>query len=136
MHFLAFALLVMMASSSATTSEECSNGSYSYSDIIDYLTSGAYPADFGKEARNGLRKRSKFFVMLAGHLHYVGGKVKKAPSLVVKTKKEQDKLIKSTHDAAHLGRDKTLSVLNERYYWPDMYSQVCSYVSKRVRWGE
>ena len=74
--------------------------------------------------------------MLAGHLHYVGGKVKKAPRLVVKTKKEQDKLIKSTHDAAHLGRDKTRSVLNERYYWPDMYSQVCSYVSKRVRWGE
>jgi hypothetical protein len=123
---------LIMASGSGSSSSSCTDEtvcSYPYSDIISYLTSGTYPTGTEKEARNSLRKRSKFFVMDAGHLHYVGGKVKKKPRLVVQAKKEQVRLIKTIHDTAHLGRDKTLSVLNERYYWPDMYSQVCTYVS-------
>ena len=59
----------------------------------------------------------------------VGGKDKKKPRLVVQSEEEKLRLIKTTHDTAHLGRDKILSQLNERYYWPSMYSQVCEYVS-------
>ena len=40
------------------------------------------------------------------------------------------RLIQTVHDTAHLGRDKTLSQLSERYYWQEMYNQVCSYVSQ------
>ena len=67
--------------------------------------------------------------MDAGLLHYIGGKIKQRPRLVVQSEGEQLRLIKTIHDTAHLGRDKTLSQLNERYYWPEMYNQVCSYVS-------
>lgn len=103
---------------------------YSFATIRDYLTSGVYPEGFDKPAKHGLRKRSKFFVVDAGHLHYIGGKVKKKPRLVVENEDDQVKLIKEIHEAAHLGRDKILSQLNERYYWPEMYKQVCAYVSK------
>ena len=51
------------------------------------------------------------------------------PRLVVSEKKEQLRLIQNVHDQAHLGRDKTLSQLNKRYYWPEMYKQICTYVS-------
>lgn len=102
---------------------------YSDSAITNYLKSGAYPGGVDKVYKSGLRKRSKFFVLEGGHLHYVGGKDKRTPRLVVQSEQEQQRLVKITHDAAHLGRDKVLSQLNERYYWPAMYSQVCEYVS-------
>jgi hypothetical protein len=70
-----------------------------------------------------------YFSPWMGHLMYIGGKVKKSPRLVVESEEEQVKLVKTVHDAAHLGRDKILSQLNERYYWPDMYKHVCDYVS-------
>ena len=44
----------------------------------------------------------------------------------MQSEEEQLRFVKTTHDTAHLGR---LSQLNERYYWPSMYSQVCEYVS-------
>ena len=50
----------------------------------------------------------------ADHLHYIGGKVKKKPRLVVHSEDEQLKIIKTIHEAAHLGRDKILSQL-DRY---------------------
>ena len=101
-----------------------------FSDIANYLSRGTYPADANKATKSSLRKRSKFFTMEGGHLHYVSGKVNKYPRLVVQSVDEQQRLIKTIHDTAYLGRDKTLSQLNERYYWPDMYKQVCAYVSR------
>ena len=55
---------------------------YSYSDIAKYLSTGAYPADADKATKGSIRKHSKFFVVEGGHLHYIGGKVKKSPRLV------------------------------------------------------
>ena len=33
-------------------------------------------------------------------------------------------------DVGHMGRDRTLSLLRERFYWPSMAEDVASYVSK------
>lgn len=120
----------MSISSSGMEVEVETSETYSYSDIANYLSSGIYPAGANKATKSGLRKRSKFFTMEGGHLHYIGGKVKKKPRLVVQSVVEQQRLIRAIHDTAHLGRDKTLSQLNERYYWSDMYKQVCAYVSR------
>ena len=101
----------------------------SFSDIANYLSHGTYPAGADEATKSSLRKRSKFFTMERGHLHYVGGKVKKNPTLVIQSVDEQQRLIKTIHDTAHLGRDKALSQLTKRYCWPDMY-KVCQYVSR------
>ena len=103
----------------------------SFSDIANYLSHGTYPAGADEATKSSLRKRSKFFTMEGGHLHYVGGKVKQNPRLVVQSMDEQQRLIKTIHDTAHIGRDKVLSQLTKRYYWPDMYKQVCEYVSRQ-----
>lgn len=102
---------------------------YSYTAIKEYLAAGIYPDCYDKQSKHGLRKRSKYFILDGGHLMYIGGKAKKTPRLVVEDVQEQMKLIRAIYDAAHLGRDKILSQLNERYYWPEIYKQVCDYVS-------
>ena len=71
-------------------------------------------------------------LMLRGKVHYIGGHGKKTlkppvPRMVIEFKKEQIRLIRMFHDQGHLGRDKTMCQLTERYYWPDMYKQTCDY---------
>lgn len=122
-------LHISHAAASKIMAEAKAESTYSNSTIKCYLNSGVYPGGATKQEKHGLRKRSRFFIEDAGHLHYVGGKVKKKPRLVVESGDEQVKLIKTIHEAAHLGRDKILSQLNDRYYWPEMYKQVCAYVS-------
>lgn len=68
---------------------------YSFSDIANYLSRGTYPADANKATKSSLLKRSKFFTMESGHLHYVGGKVKKKPRLFVQSVDEQQRPIKT-----------------------------------------
>ena len=70
-----------------------SSGHHSYSAITAYLQSGTYPNDADKKQKNSLRKRAKFFVMLGGKLHYIGGHGKKTmkppvSSMVIEFKKE------------------------------------------------
>ena len=52
--------------------------------------------------------------------------------LFVIDKVERERNIITIHDKAHFGRDKTLAQINDKYYWPDMYKEVCAYVS--VNW--
>ncbi len=49
---------------------------------------------------------------------------------MVMDRQERERIISSVHDEAHLGRDKTLAQINRNYYWPDMYKEICAYVSK------
>ena len=67
-------------------------------------------------------------------LFYMGGsrekrKENEKPRLVVESADERRRIIASIHDQAHLGRDKTLSEVTSRYYWAEMYNDICSYVS-------
>ena len=48
--------------------------------------------------------------------------------LFVIDKVERKRIISTIHDKAHFG-DKTITQINNKYYWPDMYKEVCAYVS-------
>ena len=105
---------------------------FGYSELYEYLANKTYPAHADKLYKHGLRKRSKFFMHEGGRLYYIGGEKQKEnekPRLVVESADERRRIITSIHDQAHLGRDKTLSEITSRYYWPEIYNDICSYVS-------
>ena len=87
-----------------------------------------------KEYKRELRKRAAFFNVEAGHLYYVGGKTKQRPRLVIEKEEDQLKNVNTVHEAGYLGRDKTLAQISDRYYWPELYNQVCSYKLQSHAW--
>ena len=113
------------------SNEPISDGKYTFSELYDYLSRREYPPDASKQYKLGIRKRSKYFITDEGRLYYIGGQKKSTttPRLVVETVEERDRIVKSVHDQAHLGRDKTLSAVSAKYYWPNMYNEICEYVS-------
>ena len=85
-----------------------------HSAIFEYVTNAL------KEYKRGLRKRAAFFSAEAGHLYYVGSKSRKAkqrPRIVIEKEEVQLKIVKTVHEEGHLGRDKTLAQISDRYYW-------------------
>ena len=118
----------MQIGSSKLQMEEQETETYPYAAITTYLKSGMYPPDADKKEKRGLRKRVKYFVLFGGKLQYVGGNKKNTPRLVVEGEEDRRKIIESIHGQAHLGKNKTLSQLTQRYYWPNMYKTVCAYV--------
>ena len=108
---------------------------YSFAEIYNYLAGREYPLGdhVDKAYKRGLRKRASFFTHQEEKLYYIGGsKSKDKARLVVENEDMRKRIVSSVHDQAHLGRDKALSSIKSRYYWPDMYNDVCSYV--RVRY--
>ena len=115
--------------SEVESQEEASRATkYRFSELYEYLAHNTYPANADKVYKHGLRKRS---MHEGGRLFYTGGEKRKenAKRLVVESADERRRIIVSIHDQAHLGRDKTLSEISSRYYWPEMYNDICSYVS-------
>ena len=120
------------------SNEPISDGKYTFSELYDYLSRREYPPDASKQyiyitsyISSELEKRSKYFITDEGRLYYIGGQKKSTttPRLVVETVEERDRIVKSVHDQAHLGRDKMLSAVSAKYYWPNMYNEICEYVS-------
>ena len=111
------------------------DGKYSFLEIYNYLIDGDIPltANNCKQYNHGLQKRSKYFTTMEGRLYYIGGGARinsdRKSRLVIENTDERERIIKSIHDQAHLGRDKTVSAISNKYYWPNMYNEVCLYVS-------
>ena len=121
-----------IASEVEVESEAAKKTKYAFSELYEYLDHKTYPAHADKLYKHGLRKRSKFFMHEGGRLFFIGGEKRKEnekPRLVVESADERRRIIISIHDQAHLGRDKMLSEITSRYYWPEMYNDICSHVS-------
>ena len=54
-------------------------------------------------------------------------------AFVVPAKKQQAAIDGCHHDAGHQGRDRTLSLMKERFWWPDMAVQVVGVVKGCLR---
>ncbi len=137
MYLLASKLIRGRMASEIASEVEIEAEKYTFAEIFEYLLHGQYPVEADKSYKHGLRKRCKFFTQEAGRLYYIGGERKgkataadsNARRLVVISKEERQRIIRSIHDEGHLGRDKTLAQINGRYYWPEMYKEICAYVS-------
>lgn len=52
---------------------------------------------------------------------------------IVPTKEERINIIKNTHEEAHLGFEKTLEKIKEKFVWPLMYSEIKQFCNGCVR---
>ena len=92
--------------------------------------------------KRALRKRSAYFSVKQGdtNLYYNGGKLvitkpvceSEELSLVVQSTITRRDLIKDTHDRGHFGRNKTYAVLKDRFYWPNMFTDILEFVSPSI----
>ena len=51
--------------------------------------------------------------------------------LVIEDVDKRKRIISSTHDASHLGLNKTNDMVAGKYYWPGLFADVKTYVSYR-----
>ena len=55
-------------------------------------------------------------------------RVDKEPRLVVESVDHRHRIIDRVHDASHLRINRTLSMVNAKYYWPGLTNDVKQYV--------
>jgi hypothetical protein len=108
---------------------------HSLDTVYDYLSSKEikpnYPDSYTKNQKNTLRKYANKFVVEGINLYYY-----KTPQttriLAVRSQKDRDKLFYECHTApagGHLGRDKTVQKIGDRFYWPGQYLEIADKVS-------
>ena len=49
--------------------------------------------------------------------------------MVIEDVTQRKRIIKSIHDASHMGINRTLDMVSRKYYWPGLTKDVQSYVS-------
>ena len=49
--------------------------------------------------------------------------------LVIEEKAQRDRIITSIHDSSHMGVNRTVDMITEKYYWPGQTSDIKEYVS-------
>ena len=120
----------------ATATEDTvrtADGRFTFSKIHRYLQDKSYPDGYTKADKTALRKRASFFSFKGSDLYYVGGSSHKEnvkqPRLVVEDPAKRKRVIASLHDSNHLGINRTLDMVNAKYYWPGLTKAVKDYVS-------
>ena len=100
-----------------------------------YLRDRTYPVGYSKADKTALRKRANFFVCKGSDLFYVGGQSsrmpedRREPRLVIEDAGRRKRIVASLHDGSHLGVNRTLDLVTEKYYWPGLTAAVKDYVS-------
>ena len=109
-----------------------------YNNLIDLIVRGLYPQGMDKIRKDGLRRKSKRFLVKDGLLFYYDKK--RNTGLLVVLTSQKTMILEGCHSAilggGHFGRDKTLEKLSERYYWKGMVDDVknfCKYFDKCQR---
>lgn len=106
-------------------------------DIYVYMTEGKYPDGANENARRNLRKRSKMFKLKGSELFHVSttkdrfGKDVQRERIVLTDNAKRTAVISELHvdeKGNHLGREKVLSALTEKYYFVGMNNKVREYL--------
>ena len=118
-----------------TDAATITDGRFTFSEIHRYLRDKTYPVGYSKADKTALRKRANFFVCKGSDLFYVGGQSSRTPEdrreprLVIEDAGRRKRIVASLHDSSHLGVNRTLDLVTEKYYWPGLTAAVKDYVS-------
>ena len=80
------------------------------------------------------RERASLYTR-AAIFFYVGGQSSRTPEdrreprLVIEDAGRRKRIVASLHDSSHLGVNRTLDLVTEKYYWPGLTAAVKDYVS-------
>ncbi len=108
--------------------ERCIEGE-GWEDIVSFIKTGELPAAIqaDKEASRKLKLKSARYALFNDRLWR--DRKGKTPLLVITDETRRKDLVAEAHNAAgHRGRDATFKALNDRYYWPSMYTDVAWFV--------
>ena len=88
-----------------------------YQNILNYVNSHAYPEGFSKQEKLVLRKLAKNFEFdpQSKSLFYYRWKERRH------VRKAIFEECHSADFSGHAGRDNTIKMIRDRYYWPDYY---------------
>ncbi|XP_062985619.1 gypsy retrotransposon integrase-like protein 1 isoform X1 [Elgaria multicarinata webbii] len=106
------------------------NGGLHLKQISYYKQTGQYhPTTLARE-RSGIRRAAKKFVFKGNKLYYVG-KDKNQMRLVILSDEEKNKVLEKCHEnhaGPHHGISRTLTLVESRYYWTSVTSDVKQWV--------
>lgn len=99
-----------------------------YEDIFNYTNFQEYRIGLTENQKRKIRNRVRDFMVKNGQLYYI----KDTPDeRLVITKDKKDNIIKLCHvgtGPSHLGRNKTISKISDRYYWLGIVKDVTDFV--------
>src|SRR5436190_15029925 len=100
-----------------------------YHDILQYLTNFIIPDTYNEEEKNRIIQTAKHYYVQNNNL-YRKTKNNQHQQRVVKPNQIETILFNLHKDmtGAHLGVETTYTKVKERYYWPNMYNDICSYI--------
>jgi len=105
--------------------------------VLAYLRSKTYPGFvLSKNEKSNFRRQTKSFYVLNDVLFF-----KKNSTRVIFDEEERKNILKMIHEgseesieavalSSHRGRDTTINMINQRFYWPSMTLDVKSYIKK------
>jgi|ERR1043166_1500726 hypothetical protein len=98
-----------------------------YNNLYNYLTNQQFPSEFSKTKQQQLERQAKHFQIINNLLF----KVTLNKKIHVLRKTEIEPVLYIFHDdptAAHATERKMMDKIKSRYYWPQMYEDLCAYV--------
>ncbi|XP_075397464.1 gypsy retrotransposon integrase-like protein 1 isoform X2 [Tenrec ecaudatus] len=106
------------------------NGDLHLKQIAYYKRTGEYHPTTLPSERSGIRRAAKKFAFKEKKLFYVG-KDSKQNRLVIVSEEEKKKVLRECHEndaGAHHGISRTLTLVESRYYWTSVTSDVRQWV--------
>ena len=102
-----------------------------YQNLLTFLETGKYPAQFNQKQKQQLKKAAKYFVNKNGTLYHQDELDSNNFQRVIK-QNELETVLYNTHDsplAGHLKLEATLSRLQNKYFWYNMHRTVKDYIN-------
>ena len=100
-----------------------------FGEVFDFLKFNRFPPTYTKNQKDVLRRRVKKFKLGEDDTLYYTSSGKEL--IVIRDSSKYEQVFEECHSnatGAHLGRDRTMSRVRDRYYWPQCYTFIAQKV--------